>query len=72
MLGGEAVEELLLRLPQHQAFALYLAAKPGVTYYDVAAELRQDPKTILRWLEAGLRTLRPPSASIPPGSLTNR
>lgn len=65
------MEDLLLRLPQHQAFALYLASKPGVTYYDVAEQLRQDPKTILRWLEAGLRTLRQSSASFPPGSLTN-
>ena len=49
--------ETLGELPNHQATALYLALRPGVTYKDVAAQLRQDPQTILRWLSAGLREL---------------
>lgn len=51
--------------PDHRTIALYLASRPGATYKDVAAELRQDPRTILRWLTAALqdRAIRPSAAT---------
>lgn len=43
-----------VELPDHQAIAVHLAMRPGATYKDVAVQLRQDPRTILRWLTAAL------------------
>lgn len=42
-------------LPDHQAIAVHLASRAGATYKDVAVQLRQDPRTILRWITAGLQ-----------------
>lgn len=52
----------LADLPELQAAALLLAARPAVTYRDVADRLGVEPRLVLRWLSEGLRTLRRLSA----------
>ena len=49
-------------LPELQAAALLLAARPGVTYRDVAGRLGVEPRLVLRWLTEGLRAVRGASA----------
>lgn len=52
----------LAQVPEVQAIALLLAARPGATYRDVAQRLGADPREVLRWITEGLRSLRAGSA----------
>lgn len=63
----EQTEGALQALPADQATALLLAARPGVTYRDVAMRLGVEPAVVLRWLSDGLRSLRPTAATATSG-----
>lgn len=53
---------LLYALSPDEATAVVLAARPGVTYREVAERLGVEPKQVLAWLRDGLRRIGSRSA----------
>ena len=50
-------------LPTEQAAAVLLAARPGVTYREVAERLGLEPSVVLQHLKDALRSARPAAST---------